>query len=41
MAQLKLGSDGDIYSKIVDSVVLGPAKVDVDDVENVLRLRQQ
>ena len=36
LEQLKLGSEFDMYSKIVDSVVLVPAKVNVDDVENTL-----
>ena len=36
LEQLKLGSEFDMYSKIVDSVVPGPAKVNVDDVENTL-----
>ena len=36
MEQLKLGSDGDMYAQIVDSVVVGPAKITMDDVKNNL-----
>jgi hypothetical protein len=36
LEQLKLGSEANTYSKRVDSVVLGPRKVNMDDVEIVL-----
>jgi hypothetical protein len=41
LEQLKLGSDVAMYSKIVDSVVLGPALLNMDDVENTLGIERE